>query len=96
MSRILVDNSHERLQSNDCLMKYRYEYQYVTNYDIDEFILPRKVTNKNKNKIECKANQTRLVGHEKNTDYSIYEFAKDLGREYGEDQVNQFLLTYIG
>ncbi len=37
----LVNNSHERLQSNDCLLRYSFEYQYVTNYDVDEVIIPR-------------------------------------------------------
>ncbi|RNA21174.1 hypothetical protein BpHYR1_011251 [Brachionus plicatilis] len=36
-----IKNTHERLNSNDCLMKNRHEYQYISNYDFDEFIFPR-------------------------------------------------------
>ena len=29
------------INTNDCYMKFRHEYEYVTNYDIDEIIFPR-------------------------------------------------------
>ena len=40
LTDIMVLNSHERLQSNDCFLKFKHNYEYVVNYDIDEFILP--------------------------------------------------------
>ena len=33
---------HEKLCTNDCLMDNKHVYQYLTNYDVDEFILPRQ------------------------------------------------------
>jgi hypothetical protein len=41
MSDGMIYNSHERMNSNDCLLKFKYEYEYITNYDIDEIIFPR-------------------------------------------------------
>ncbi len=41
ITRSSVYNSHERLNTNDCLLKFKYEYEYVSNYDIDEIIFPR-------------------------------------------------------
>ena len=32
---------HEKINTNDCYLNYKYEYEYVSNYDFDEFIFPR-------------------------------------------------------
>ena len=34
---------HEKMCDNDCYMKTRYVYEYVTNYDFDEIIFPRQM-----------------------------------------------------
>ena len=41
-SKALVDQAVNRLGSNDCLMHNKFEFNYLTNFDFDEFILPRK------------------------------------------------------
>ncbi|RNA02410.1 hypothetical protein BpHYR1_038321 [Brachionus plicatilis] len=77
---LYIKNTHERLNSNDCLMKNHHEYQYISNYDFDEFIFPRSfetdhVKNVNKSKM-C----------EKNADLKflkIHDYIENLEQKYG-------------
>jgi hypothetical protein len=32
---------HEKLQANDCYLSLKYNYEFITNYDLDEIIYPR-------------------------------------------------------
>ncbi len=33
---------HDKICTNDCFMSYKYVYRYLSNYDVDEFIFPRR------------------------------------------------------
>lgn len=35
-------NTQESVATNDCYASFKYDYEFVTNYDFDELILPRK------------------------------------------------------
>jgi hypothetical protein len=74
MSKGYTSNAHERMNTNDCYMHYKYEYEYVTNYDFDEFIFPRKY------------NMTSVPFRDATSlskNYNIYDYAKRLFKKYG-------------
>lgn len=77
----MTKNTHERLHSNDCLMKNLHEYQYISNYDFDEFIFPRSfytdhIRNINKTKVCYKNNNKSFI--------KIYDFIENLEKKYGK------------
>jgi hypothetical protein len=66
---------HEKLQTNDCYLSLKYAYEYVTNYETDEIIMPRnensltKDFDKREEKINCSSiNKMSLY------DYSVKLF----------------------
>jgi hypothetical protein len=78
MSDDLVMNTHERINTNDCFFNYKYDYKYVTTYDIDELILPRhyKLDYHNDNEFNCEnTTYPRL-------NYNIFKFADDLFKKH--------------
>jgi hypothetical protein len=77
MSKGYTSNAHERMNTNDCYMHYKYEYEYVTNYDFDEIIYPREFSTTAVS-IEKTKNCTSLS----NTN-SIYDYSKRLFNKYG-------------
>ena len=77
MSDTMVSNSHERLQSNDCFLKFKHNYEFVVNYDIDEFILPRQIGLNSRN---CPNSFQTLK-------YNLYDFVKKLSESYRQKQV---------
>ena len=85
MSDEMVSNSHERLQSNDCLLKFKYNYEFVVNYDIDEFILPRQMSSPSH--INCNNSNALKAQTYK---YNIYEFIRKLSDSYMMKQVFDF------
>jgi hypothetical protein len=74
--------------TQDCYAEYRNEYEYVTNYDFDELILPRMNgynTEQNLKIIvnttdQCSTNDTRLPSMK----YNIYDLATYLFSKYGK------------
>jgi hypothetical protein len=38
-------NTHERINTNDCYLKSKYQYEFFSNYDFDELIIPRQLDN---------------------------------------------------
>ena len=46
-NRLNVLGLHEKLCTNDCFIHNKHVYQYLTNYDVDEFILPRRFQTNN-------------------------------------------------
>ena len=79
MSDAMVSNSHERLQSNDCFLKFKHNYEFVVNYDIDEFILPRQ--------IESESNSQLIISKVQTSKYNLYEFVKKLSDSYKKKPV---------
>jgi hypothetical protein len=83
MSDTFVYNSHERLNTNDCYMRFRHQYEYVTNYDIDEIIFPRLLPTHQLNLNKC--NEFRLLNNSQLIKYNIYDFTEKLFNKYGAD-----------
>ena len=87
--------------SQDCYMHFKHQYEYVTNYDFDEIILPRRHgynVDANVRKLteaaptnasnECSASAARLnemVERGHDFSYKMYDFATDLFNKYGHD-----------
>lgn len=77
-------NAHEKLCTNDCLLNFKYEYEFTTNYDFDEFIFPRKFPSNNytyfnsQSTNDCKNSLTQF-----SFNYSMYEYAMRLTQTYG-------------
>jgi hypothetical protein len=84
MSDLMVYNSHERMISNECLQSFRYEYEFVTNYDFDEIIFPRLNDSENFNFVNLdNLTENRLLNSEEINKYQIYDYAKKLQNKYG-------------
>ena len=77
-----MKNSHERLCSNDCLMKSKFEFEYLTNYDFDEFIFPRLFNTKYLTDIIGKKDCTNGII---STKVSITDYIKRLESIYGNN-----------
>ena len=89
MQDLMVSNSHERLQSNDCFLKFKYIYEYVVNYDIDEFILPRQIELDYSNSQDCKLNS--IASKVQISKYSLYNFVKSITTNSHKNQVNRII-----
>jgi hypothetical protein len=81
MSNDLIYNSHERMCSNDCFMHLKYEYEFTTNYDFDEFIFPRVYKPNYLKPFE--SSNCDKTGHLNEKEYDIYEYTKSLKRYFG-------------
>ena len=72
-------NAHERLNTNDCYMHYRYEYEYVTNFDFDEIFFPREFSTK-----DFPLNDSNYcLKKPQKKEYNIYDYAKRMFNKYG-------------
>ena len=79
MNRGYTSNAHERLNTNDCYMHYKYEYEYVTNFDFDDFIFPRYYNTR-----YVPLNESNFCDKNKSiANYSIYEYAKRMFLKHG-------------
>jgi hypothetical protein len=87
-----ANNFHEKICTNECLMNYRYSYEYLSNYDVDEVIFPRNFqTNfqedvlKQSSDASCKQiyskHEERMHSH--CLKYDIYDYVTRLQRMYG-------------
>jgi hypothetical protein len=86
MSDLMVYNSHERMISNECLQSFRYEYEFVTNYDFDEIIFPRLHDTDNFNYANLdNVKENKLISREELKKYQIYDYAKKLQNKYGSN-----------
>ncbi|RNA26800.1 hypothetical protein BpHYR1_000760 [Brachionus plicatilis] len=77
-----VKNSHERLCTNDCLMKSKFEYEYLTNFDFDEFIFPRMYHTKRVTELTTDQNCTGKIFSQK---ANMYQYVKRLESIYGNN-----------
>lgn len=81
-SKVFMINHHEKICTNDCLLNFKYEYEFATNYDFDEFIFPRKFPTNDLShfKTTSSCNNTSAVSL---TGYNIYDYALKLTQKYG-------------
>jgi hypothetical protein len=97
-----VKQKHEKINTNDCYLNYKYEYEYVSNYDFDEFIFPRLDQNKGQyqlliNKQNNKSNCSDVLNYSI-PKYDLYSYAKYLHDLLGGSRVaylrfdNRFML----
>jgi hypothetical protein len=91
MSRGKTYNSQERINDNDCFINFRYTHEYVTNYDVDELIIPR-IYETAKQQINCEerrrttSNSSRL---------SLYDFAKINFQHTDESKTAALLFNHV-
>ncbi|CAF0821566.1 unnamed protein product [Brachionus calyciflorus] len=75
--------------SNDCLLHSKYEYEYLSNYDFDEFILPRKHGSNYFMNVNFKENSScddfKNWTNENKINYNIIDYVKSLLKNYGSD-----------
>ena len=82
---------HEKLQTNDCYLSFKYVYEYVTNYEIDEIIMPRigdsltKDFDKCEEKIDCTSIKT----------LSLYDYSVKLFKSHGKYKVASMAFEYV-
>lgn len=65
----MIFNSHERMSSNDCLMRHKNDFEFLTNLDFDEFIFPRL--------------HDTLFYDTKSNSCNMYDYTKRLQNKYG-------------
>ena len=87
MSIDIVSNKHEQFQSNDCLLKFKYEYEFVSNYDIDEVIFPRRfewqqLMHQHLSNVSCERNINKFIAKFEASQYNVYDFVMDLSNTY--------------
>jgi len=100
----LSNQKHEKINTNDCYLNFKYEYEYTSNYDIDEFVFPRLVQtsdqiklfdsvrqSKNKTCFPMKTNKSELIK------YDLYNYTKYLHNLLGGSSVAylQFYNTFM-
>jgi hypothetical protein len=81
-SEVLV-NSMEFFCTNACYASFRYSYEYVTNYDFDEVIFPRRLQTNDLRTFE--ANRNCTMSHGNSTIYNMYEYISLLKASYDND-----------
>ena len=83
-SRFHLLNANEVICTNDCLLGFKYQYEFTTNYDIDEVIFPRKFNSNDysyfKSAVNCNQSRDKF-----DFNYSIYDYAMKLTQKYGSD-----------
>lgn len=75
-----VYESHGKVATNDCLLNFKYQYQFGTNYDFDEFIFPRHLDSNNYDYFLS----GNFINREFN--YNIYDYALRLMKKYGSNK----------
>lgn len=74
---------HEKICTNDCLLNFKWKFEFTTNYDFDEFIFPRihetnyivnyiNRSNPDNDDGECVKPENKQI----KTSYNLYEYAK--------------------
>ena len=77
-SRWETFHTHEMTATNDCFTNFKYTHQYVTNYDFDELIFPRK-WDFNASNLTCDLSISNPIK------YNIYDYASRLFGIYRKD-----------
>lgn len=83
-------NSLEKLCDNDCFLTFKYTHEFVTNYDFDEVIFPRKYTTNDLSFFDAPTSQdtfncTLVRSNFDTNDYSLYSYVQKLKNKYGQN-----------
>ena len=75
-----VKQIHENINTNDCYLNHKYVYEYVSNYDFDEIILPRR---------NLALNQSEFLSYNSSIPkYDMYSYTKYLHNLLGGQNVS--------
>jgi hypothetical protein len=101
----LVSQKHEKINTNDCFLNFKYEYEYTSNYDIDEFIFPRLEHTIDQIKLFDSVRQTqnktcypmKINNKSEMAKYDLYNYTKYLHNLLGGSSVAylQFYNTFM-
>ena len=69
MTKQFTLNAHERINTNDCYLKFKHQYELVTNLDLDEIIFPRQ-------KNVMTSFELNNMSRVDSPNYNIYNYAK--------------------
>lgn len=84
-----VVNSHEQVCTNACMTHFKYGYEFMTNYDFDEILFPRKFKT---NDYTIKSDSCRP--DKKQLQYDIYQYATELVKTYGTN-IGSFQFEHV-
>lgn len=72
-------HTHEMTATNDCFTNFKYEYQFVTNYDFDELLFPRNEftfrLDRPHTEIKCQLTQSSSVFSNNQANFSFSDFS---------------------
>jgi hypothetical protein len=86
---------YDKVCTNDCFLNYKYVYKYVSNYDIDDLIFPRKYSTffsqtLNLNTSNCSEVYTEFAQNKDNSVYSVYDYIQRLEQKHGKASYFRF------
>lgn len=89
-SKFETVNSMEKVCDNDCFLTYKYTHEFVTDYDFDEIIFPRKFTTDDLSSFDAGTsrgtfNCTTARSNFDTNDYNLYTYVQRLKEEYGQN-----------
>lgn len=71
-------HAQESVCTNDCFASFKYTHEFVTNYDFDEFILPRKFLPTHNltfaQDLKCTPPPNKLTAPNQQSDYNLYDY----------------------
>ena len=79
MTKGFTLNAHERMNTNDCYLKFKHRYEFVSNLDFDEIIFPRQQNVVTSFNFHNNSKETLFSPILKN--YDIYNYAKEFFTE---------------
>ena len=92
---------HEQITSNDCFTQMSKKHEYVTYYDLDEFVYPRSFNMKfqpefkcDDKKSFCSTNPFEVKGKQKNTT-SYYNYLESLVEKYRDGRDKSKLASIL-
>jgi hypothetical protein len=94
LTRAYTSNAHERINTNDCYTHFQHDYEYVTNYDVDELIMPR--THKTRDttiRVEC--NQSFSNYSVQIKQIRLYDYVHMLFQKYTKSSTASLFFEHV-
>jgi hypothetical protein len=89
-------NMHEVITSNDCYINFRYLYEFVTNFDFDELIIPHRSRMGDKQTYYHKMDANNVsMCHAEPVKFDIYNYSSHLFQRYSANNVGAILLSHV-